>query len=277
MNALTVDVEDWYHDAEGLGGHRLDAPAARVDRNLRQLLDLFDVAGAKATLFFLGEVAETFPALVREAKQRGHEIASHGYGHQSLRALLQREFRDQLRRSVALLSDLTGTRVRGFRAPYFSIRAGVDWPAEILAEEGIAYDSSILPIDRAPGLELVTPRAPYRLSSGVWEVPVSVSRYVFWNLPLLGGFALRALPYGFSRRRLTEFNREVGPAVIHIHPWEIDAKGPEADSIPAFIRAFKRLGRAGLLAKLERLIRDVPLKSIAEVFPQVVEPIETRP
>lgn len=275
-NALTIDVEDWYHDAEGLGDRRPEAPAARVEGNLRRLLDLLEAGGSRATLFFLGEVAEQFPRLVREARERGHEIASHGYGHRPLHALLRREFREQLRRSIDLLSDLTGSSVRGFRAPYFSIRADVGWPVEILAEEGIAYDSSILPIDRAPGLELVTPRCPYRLSSGIWEVPVSVSRYFFWHLPLLGGFALRALPYGFSRRRLEEFNHEVGPAVIHLHPWEIDPEGPEVESVPALVRGFKRLGRRSLLAKLERLVREVPLGPIATVFPEVAG-IASRP
>lgn len=271
INALTIDVEDWYHDGDGIGDGCPGAPAARVDRNLRRLLDLLDTAGARATLFFLGEVAERFPGLVREAHARGHEIASHGCGHKPVRALLHREFREQLRRSIDLLSDVTGAKVCGYRAPYFSIRAGVAWPTRILAEEGIAYDSSILPIDRVPGLELVTPRAPYRLPSGVWEVPVSVSRYLFfWHLPLLGGFALRALPYGFLRRRLDEFNREVGPAVIHLHPWEIDPEGPEVDSIPAVVRGFKKFGRRGLFAKLERLLCEVRLGSIATVFPQVV-------
>jgi polysaccharide deacetylase family protein (PEP-CTERM system associated) len=266
-NALTIDVEDWYHDAEGLGEPGPDEPEVRVEANLRRLLDCLDAAGARSTLFVLGEVAERSPALVREAHRRGHEIASHGYSHKPLRALLRREFREQLRRSLRLLSDLTGERVRGYRAPYFSIKAGVRWPAEILAEEGVIYDSSVLPIDRPPGLELVTPQTPYRLPGGVWEIPISVSRYLFWHLPLLGGFALRALPYGFTRRRLEDFNREFGPAVVHLHPWEIDVDGPEPPSVPVAVRALKKWGRGSLLGKLERLLADDRFGSIREAFP----------
>lgn len=266
INALTVDVEDWYHDAEGLAGKSPEAPVDRIDRTLPRLFDLLDAGGARATFFFLGDVAARFPGLVREAQARGHEIASHGDGHRPLAQRLQREFREDVRRSLRRLQDLTGAPVAGYRAPYFSIKAGVRWPLEILASEGVRYDSSILPIDRPPGLELVSPRAPYRLENGLWEVPVAVNRYLFWNLPLLGGFALRALPYGFVRRRLGEFNRDVGPAVIHLHPWEIDPEAPEAESVPLMVRGLKRVGRRGLAAKLERLFADARFAPIAEVF-----------
>jgi polysaccharide deacetylase family protein (PEP-CTERM system associated) len=268
-NALTIDVEDWYHDADGLGGSATPDPEPRVELNLHRLLDLLDRRRAHATLFFLGDVPERFPALVREAFARGHEIASHGYRHRPVGTWLRREFRDDVERSAALLQDLTGARVRGYRAPYFSIRADVHWPGDVLAELGFAYDSSVLPIDRAPGLELVSPRAPYRLGSGIWEVPVAVSRYLFWNLPLVGGFALRLLPLGFVEKRLAEFNREVGPAVVHLHPWEIDEAGPESPSISFVVRGFKRHGRSGLAAKLDRLLGAHSFGSIAEVFPEV--------
>lgn len=269
-NALTIDVEDWYHDAAGLNASgAADPPEPRVERNLGRLLDLLEERGAHATLFFLGEVAERFPGLVREAFARGHEIASHGDRHRPVAALLRREFREDVARSLSRLEHLTGTRVAGYRAPYFSIKAGVHWPGDVLAEIGVGYDSSVLPIDRPPGLELVSPRAPYRLASGLWEVPVAVTRYWRWNLPLLGGFALRALPLGFFERRLAEFNREVGPAVVHLHPWEIDADGPEAPSLSSPVRGLKRVGRRGLPGKLERLLSRHSFGSIAEAFPGI--------
>jgi polysaccharide deacetylase family protein (PEP-CTERM system associated) len=268
-NALTIDVEDWYHDAEGLGGPATPDPEPRVERNLHRLLDLLDRRSVRATLFFLGDVAQRFPGLVRDAFARGHEIASHGYRHRPVGAWLRREFRDDVERSLTRLQGVTGARVRGYRAPYFSIRADVHWPGDVLAELGLAYDSSVLPIDRAPGLELVSPRAPYRLASGIWEVPVAISRYLFWNLPLAGGFALRMLPLGFVEKRLAEFNREVGPAVVHLHPWEIDAVGPEARSLSFVVRGLKRYGRSGLATKLERLLRNHSFGPIADVFPEV--------
>jgi len=269
-NVLTIDVEDWYHDGDGLADSATPKPRARVEHNLARLLDLLDGRHARATLFFLGAVAERFPALVRDAFARGHEIASHGYDHRPVGAWLRREFRSDVARSLALLEDLTGARVEGYRAPYFSIKSGVHWPGDVLAEVGVRYDSSVLPIDRAPGLELVSPRGPYRLASGVWEVPVTINRFAFWNLPLVSGFALRTLPLPFIERRLAEFNDEVGPAVVHLHPWEIDAEGPEAPSVSRPIRALKRLGRNGLVRKLDRLLAAHAFASIAEVFPVVV-------
>jgi len=269
MNALTIDVEDWYHDAAGFGLEPPPSPEARVDRNLRRLLDLLEKARTRATLFVLGEVAERFPALVRDAAARGHEIASHGHEHRPLGSYLRREFREDVRRSIGVLTDIVGAPVVGYRAPYFSIKAGVRWPTEVLAGEGLRYDSSILPIDRPPGLELVTPRIPYRLADGLWEVPIAVHRWVFWNLPFFGGFSLRALPEAFLLRRLDEFNRDCGPAVVHLHPWEIDSAGPEVERTSATVRAFKRYGRGGLEARLQRLLAVRPFGSIGEAFPDV--------
>jgi polysaccharide deacetylase family protein (PEP-CTERM system associated) len=269
-NVLTIDVEDWHHDAEGLRGTALADPEPRVEANLRRLLELLGEHEAHATLFVLGDVARRFPAVIREAFACGHEVASHGDRHRPVGAMLRREFRTDVQVSLQRLEDLTGARVAGYRAPYFSIKAGVHWPGDVLAEIGVGYDSSVLPIDRPPGFELVSPRAPYRLASGVWEVPVAVNRLGCWNLPLLGGFALRALPLRFVETRLTEFNRELGPAVVHLHPWEIDAEGPEAACLPRVVRRLKRMGRRGLLGKLHRLLAGHAFGSIAEVFPAVV-------
>ncbi len=268
-NALTIDVEDWYHDADGLGGSATVDSEPRVERNLDRLLEICDRHRAQATLFFLGEVAERFPALVRRAFAAGHEIASHGYRHRSVGAWLRREFRADVERSLRLLEDQTGAKVYGYRAPYFSIKAGVHWPTEVLAELGIIYDSSVLPIDRPPGLELVSPRAPYRLASGIWKVPVAINRYGWWNLPLLGRFALRPLPPRFVDNTPVKFNPEVGPAVVHVHPWELDEQGPEPQSVSFAVRWLKRLGRRRLPDKLGGLLGAHSFVSIARAFPEV--------
>lgn len=276
-NALTIDVEDWHHDAEGLLGTPAEPAEPRVEHNLARLLDLLDARGAHATLFFLGDVANRFPRLVREALARGHEIASHGDRHRPIAAMLRREFRDDVSSSIARLEELTGVRVRGYRAPYFSIKAGVHWPGDVLAELGLDYDSSVLPIDRPPGLEVVSPLGPYRLASGLWEIPVSVNRYFCWNLPLLGGFALRALPIAFVEKRLRQFNHDVGPAVVHVHPWEIDGEGPEVPALSRAIRGLKRIGRRSLLGKLDHLLGRHSFGSIVEAFPAIVPAGSSRP
>lgn len=259
LHALSVDVEDWYHD--GLNGR--DGLEERVEENTERLLDLFAENGTRATLFFLGAVAERFPALVRRAVAEGHEIGSHGHGHQHVSKLLRREFQQDVQRSLGILEDVAGVPIRGYRAPYFSIKAGVHWPLETLAELGFRYDSSILAIDRPPGLELVCPRRPFRHQSGMWEVPVGVLRLWYWHLPLASGAGLRILPSRLLRRFVDLFEREVGAGVFYLHPWELDPQSPTGEGRGRWIL---RVGRERLYERLAALLRERSFAPIAEVF-----------
>jgi polysaccharide deacetylase family protein (PEP-CTERM system associated) len=263
-HALSVDVEDWYHD----GGAGLAAGTPeRVVPNTERLLDLLAAGGSRATFFFLGEVAERHPALVRRVAAEGHEIGSHGYAHRHLSQLLWREFRDDVERSLAILQDITGAAVQGFRAPYFGIKAGVRWPIALLGELELRYDSSILAIDRPPGLELVCPRAPYRHDNGLWEVPVAVLRLLrFWHLPLASGTGLRLLPRRLLRRCIGDFERDVGAGVFYLHPWELDCASPTG---PGRGRWLLRLGREHLAERLAGLMEERRFVPIREAFPQV--------
>lgn len=263
---MSVDVEDWFHD----GGLAVAGPAGhRVERNTDLLLEQFAAAGARATFFVLGAVAEQHPALVRRIAAAGHEIASHGHGHQHLARQLWREFRADVERARRVLEDVAGAPVRGYRAPYFAIRAGVRWPLEQIAEAGYAYDSSILASDRPPGLELVAPRAPYRHPNGLWEVPVAVLRlFRFWHLPAASGWGLRVLPPRLLRRGLRRFEHEVGAGVFYVHPWELD---PESPTAPGAARWLLRLGRGRLAPRLAALLRERRFAPIRELFPQVAE------
>jgi len=259
-HALSVDVEDWYHDGAA-------APAAavdhRVEANTDRLLELFAAHGARATFFFLGEVAERFPALVRRAVAAGHEIGSHGHGHRPVPQMLRREFREDVARSLRLLEDVSGAPVRGYRAPYFSIKAGVRWPIETLAELGLSYDSSLLAIDRPPGLELVCPRRPFRHDNGLLEVPVGVLRMFVWHFPLASGAGLRLVPPRLLRRSLERFEREVGVGVFYLHPWELDPASPTGEGRG---RWWLRAGRERLPGRLEELLRSRRFAPIAETF-----------
>ena len=261
-HALSVDVEDWYHD----GGA---APGAvvtdRVAANTEKLLELLDRHGTRATFFFLGEVAERHPALVRRVAAAGHEIGSHGYAHRHLSALLSGEFRDDVARSLAVLQDILGGPVRGFRAPYFAIKAGVRWPIDLLGALGLRYDSSILAIDRLPGLELVCPRQPYRHANGLWEVPVAVLQMLrFWHLPVASGHGLRLVPPRLLRRSIARFERDVGPGVFYLHPWEIDPDSPTGLGAGRWLL---RVGRRGLAARLDALLQEREFVTISEAFP----------
>jgi polysaccharide deacetylase family protein (PEP-CTERM system associated) len=262
-HALSVDVEDWYHDGAVLAG----ATGERVEMNTDRLLELCAAAGARATFFVLGEVAARFPALVRRLAAAGHEIGSHGYQHRPLPAMLWREFRTDVQRSLRVLEDATGAPVHGFRAPYFSIKAGVRWPIDVLGELGVRYDSSVLPIDRAPGLELVCPRTPYRHHNGLWEVPVAILQVgAFWYLPLASGSGLRLLPERLMRRIVSRFERDVGAGLFYLHPWELDPASPTG---PGRGRWLLRVGRERLSERLGRLLREKTFGPVTSVFPEV--------
>jgi polysaccharide deacetylase family protein (PEP-CTERM system associated) len=260
-HALSIDVEDWYHDSGETPAGQQDN---RVVDNTLRLLDILAAHRIHATFFFLGEVAERFRGLVRRAADAGHEIASHGYHHRPLRDLLQSEFRRDVARSLRLLEDVSGQPVRGYRAPYLSIKAGVHWPIDTLRELGLAYDSSILPIDRPPGLELVCPRTPFRHENGLWEIPVAVLQFGhFWYLPLASGSGLRLLPLWLLCRWVRRFERDVGSGVFYLHPWELDPGSPTAER-PG--RWLLRPGRRHLSKRLGRLLGEVAFGPIADVF-----------
>lgn len=264
LHALTVDVEDWYHDGGGASAPR---PDSRVEANTLRLLDILAAHGARATFFFLGDVAARCPALVRRVLAAGHEVGSHGHAHRRAMQMTRREFRDDVTRSLRAIEDAAGAPVLGYRAPYFSIKADVLWPIEILAELGLRYDASILAIDRPPGLELVCPRTPFRHPNGLWEVPVAVLQMLhFWHLPLASGAGLRLLPRRLFERTVRQFERDVGAGVFYLHPWEIDPDSPVA---PGVGRWLIRAGRARMAERLEALLQSRRFGAVTQVFEEL--------
>ncbi len=258
-HALSIDVEDWYHDGAPAG-----QPEQRVEVNTLRVLDLFAEHGVRATFFFLGEVAERWPTLARRVADAGHEVGSHGYEHRRVMEMTRGEFRTDVSRSLRVIEDATGNPVWGYRAPYFSIKADVRWPIEILADCGLRYDASILAIDRPPGLELVCPRRPFRHWNGLWEVPVAVLQLgPFWHLPLASGAGLRLLPRWLFRRCVARFERDVGAGVFYLHPWELDPDSPTARGSGRWLL---RVRRARLPERLSALLRGYAFAPIAEVF-----------
>ena len=234
INALSVDVEDYFHvsafedvisrlDWEGL--------EPRVHTNTRRLLRLFGSRDVKATFFVLGWVAERWPRLVREIRDAGHELASHGYDHKRVTTLTPEEFREDIRSSKAIIEGIAGDPVIGYRAPSYSIVRENLWALDILSEEGFAYDSSIFPIrhDRygIPG----SPRFPWqtRECTGLplYEFPISTVRVLGMNLPFVGGGYLRQFPFSYVRWGIRRVNQhEKFPVVVYVHPWEIDPDQP---------------------------------------------------
>ncbi|MDX9715176.1 MAG: DUF3473 domain-containing protein [Dissulfurispiraceae bacterium] len=236
-NALTVDVEDYFHVTAFERCIKCcdwgNMPLRVVD-NTKRVLDLFDSHSVKATFFILGWVAERCPELVKDISERGHEIASHGYGHQLVYNIGPDSFRDDLRRSKQLLQDLCGKEVEGYRAPSYSITKKSEWALDILIEEGFKYDSSIFPIMHDIYGMPEAPRFPHiiqREAGTIKEFPITTYPLRLLGrelrLPVAGGGYLRLLPVKFIAKAIKSINKKEGmPAVIYFHPWEIDPGQP---------------------------------------------------
>lgn len=271
VNAMTIDVEDYFHVSvfDGLVPRdRWPHLESRVSDNTDRLLRLFEEAGVTATFFVLGCVAEGMPALVERIAAMGHEVASHGYAHRLIYDQAPAAFRDDVRRAKDILESATGRQVDGFRAPSYSITPRTLWALDVLIEEGHRYDASIFPIrhDRY-GIPL-SPRHPYVLardSGSIVEAPASTVRWGPLNLPIAGGGYFRILPYQWTRWGIARLNdREKEPAIFYLHPWEIDPGQPrlEAGLLSRF-RHYRNLDQTE--GRLRRLLRDfqfAPLRSV---------------
>lgn len=237
LNALSIDVEDYFQvtaferivKRSEWGGYPL-----RVDANTRRILDILDEQCCKGTFFVLGWVAERLPDLVREIQRRGHEIACHGYGHELVYRTGAGKFRADIRKAKAILEDIIGEPISGYRAPSYSITAESMWALDILSEEGFVYDSSIFPIHHDIYGVPDAPRFPHIIhtqSGDIIEFPLTTFPLNFpgrvYRLPIAGGGYLRLLPAPLLRKGIEKINQqEQQPTVLYFHPWEIDPDQP---------------------------------------------------
>lgn len=255
-NALTVDVEEWFH----VCGVPALAPAAwtglesRVEQTTRRLLDMFDRAGARATFFVVGWVAERVPRLVAEIATAGHEVGSHGYLHQRAYDLGAAAFREDLRRSIAAL-EASGVRPASFRAPEWSINDRSLWALDALAADGFGIDASMAPL-RIVG-SLAYPRAPHvrtTASGRIVEVPPLVADRFGQVMPLGWGWGLRMSAPRTVLRAIEKENQAGVPAVLTIHPWEIDPDPPHV-SLPPRLRFAHYFRLSGFDERLSAIVR----------------------
>lgn len=234
-NALTIDVEDYFQVSAFAPYIRRDEweqRECRVERNVQRILELLAQKQIKATFFTLGWVAERYPQLVRDIVAGGHELASHGYGHERASDLSQAAFTQDVTRAKKLLEDLAGAPVLGYRAPSFSIGTGNLWAFDVLARAGYQYSSSVYPIQHDHYGMPDSPRFAYRLASGLLEIPITTLRMGNRNLPSSGGGYFRLLPYALSRWMLRKVNQEDREsAIFYFHPWEIDPEQPRVAGI----------------------------------------------
>ncbi|MCL2524240.1 MAG: DUF3473 domain-containing protein [Betaproteobacteria bacterium] len=268
-NALTIDVED-YFQVSAFAPHiaRSEWPnrECRVERNIERILAMLDARGIRATFFTLGWIAERYSAMVRRIAAAGHEIASHGYGHERASEQTPDVFLADIAAAKRLLEDLCACEVRGYRAPSFSIGAGNPWAFECLERAGYRYSSSIYPIRHDHYGMPEAPRHAHRIGQ-VLEIPATTLRLFQRNWPAGGGGYFRLLPYPVSRWMLRRINNVDGlPAVFYFHPWEIDADQPRIPGISAKTRFRHYLNLGRMEQRLHRLLADFSWGRMDELF-----------
>ena len=272
VNAMSVDVEDYFQVSAFANHVRRDDWSnlpSRVERNTEKVMALFADANVKATFFTLGWVAERHKPLIRRIVGEGHELASHGFAHFRANDQTRDEFRADVRRTKAILEDIGGVAVRGYRAASFSIGAANLWALEVLAEEGYGYSSSIYPVRHDHYGMPDAPRFKHRPvgEAGVIEIPISTLRLAGRNLPVGGGGYFRLAPYPAFRWALARLNREDRqPAIFYFHPWEVDPEQPRPDGLPAKtrFRHYVNLGR--MEGRLAAMLNDFAWDRVDRVF-----------
>jgi polysaccharide deacetylase family protein (PEP-CTERM system associated) len=269
-NALTIDVEDYFQVsafAPYIARDQWPLQECRIERNVERILLMLDEQNTRATFFTLGWIAERYPQLVRRLVDAGHELASHGYGHERASDLSAADFSADVIRAKALLEDLSGQEVKGYRAPSFSIGEANLWAFDCLQRAGYRYSSSIYPIRHDHYGMPNAPRFAHQVSDGLLELPVSTARFLDRNWPASGGGYFRLLPYVVSRWLLKKVNQRDGqPTIFYFHPWEIDADQPRIPGINARTRFRHYVNLQHTEGRLRRLLADFSWGRMDEVF-----------
>jgi polysaccharide deacetylase family protein (PEP-CTERM system associated) len=270
LNALTIDVEDYFQVsafAPYIERATWDGIPCRAEANVMRILGLLDRYDAKATFFTLGWIAERHPQIVREIVARGHELASHGYAHLRASDQTPAEFTEDIVRAKALLEDIGGVRVCGYRAPSFSINQDNLWALECIRDAGYRYSSSIYPVRHDHYGMPDAPRFAYASLPELVEVPVTTVDLFNRNWPAGGGGYFRLLPYALSRWLLRRVNRVDGePCMFYFHPWEVDPAQPRVPGIDARTRFRHYVNLDRMQARLERLLQDFRWGRVDRVF-----------
>lgn len=269
LNALTIDVEDYYHVSafeDFVSRREWGEFESRVVASTRKILDILNKADVRATFFVLGWVAKRHPDLVRAIHEAGHEIGCHSYWHRLVYRLSPEEFRDDVRQGRDVLQNITNGPVTMYRAPSFSITRRCLWALDILIEEGFTHDSSVYPVlhDRygIPG----APAEPHRIRRPAGEIvesPPPVCRLLGMKFPVAGGGYFRLYPYGLTWHGVRAIHAEARPAVVYLHPWEVD---PEQPRLPCGrATAFRHyVNLAGTEGRLRRLVRDFSFGTLSD-------------
>ena len=269
-HCLSFDVEEHFQVSAFWSEGRKqqwDRYESRVERNTLKLVDMLAQHGTKATFFVLGWVAERYPGLVKMLVGQGHEIASHGYGHDLVTALSPEQFRHDVRRAKSILEDLTGSPVLGYRAPSFSITAESQWALSILVEEGYRYDSSMYDrFQRSESARASNGIVQIDTAAGrIWEISLSTLNVWGFQVPVAGGGYFRLFPYAASKTLLQRLEKQGAKLVMYLHPWELDPEQPRMNG--PWLSQFRHyLNLHKMEKRLTALMGDFQFGSIAEVL-----------
>jgi polysaccharide deacetylase family protein (PEP-CTERM system associated) len=273
INALSFDLEEWYH-SELVQGKR--SPFSQAEEATRPILDLLDRYQTKASFFVVGEVAEQNPHLIRSIYEGGHEIGCHSFSHKLVWNLDESLFRAELERFHSVMEDILGqVKIKGFRAPCFSIDNRNIWALKVLRDAGYQYDTSIFPLKINPLYGISgAPTRPYRISledvrkedaqSPLLEFPLCPLKIGGLKIPISGGFYLRASPRLFLHWGLRRINRSQ-PFLVYFHPWEGYAKTPRF-KLPLFNRVISYYGIHSALKKLEFLLKHFKFGRVDQIL-----------
>lgn len=269
-NALTIDVEDYFQVsafAPYISRSSWDSLECRVEKNVASILALLDVHHVKATFFTLGWIAERYPNMVRLIVRQGHELASHGYGHERVSDLTPSNFLSDIVLSKNILENIGGVAVNGYRAPSFSIGESNFWAFDCLLEAGYTYSSSIYPIQHDHYGMPNSPRFPYEARENLLEIPITTLRFLNKNFPSSGGGYFRLLPYELSSWMLNRVNvKEKKAAIFYFHPWEIDALQPRIPGVNWKSKFRHYINLEKTEGKLKRLLSDFEWNRMDQIF-----------
>lgn len=270
LNAFTVDLEDWYHicGADGYSdSSQWDDYEPRIIKNTSRILSLLRTYNVKATFFVLGYIAFKEPGLIKGIRSEGHEIATHGFCHRRVFEMTEREFEEDVAKSISAISSITGERVLGFRAPEWSIRTReTPWAFKVLRKLGILYDSSMVPLTRMGSRDFPLYPCKFDTEYGeIWEFPLTTARLFWENLPFTGGLPLRMFPYFYIVSKILRINRQGKPVIAYLHPWEFDREQPRID-IPLSRRFMHYFNIRVTPKKIEGLLRHCGFGTIRDVL-----------
>ena len=267
INALTIDFEDWYQGLE-IPHTEWDKFEDRIEAAGDKLLKILSDADTKATFFMLGYVAEKHPEIVKRIQSEGHEIGTHGFSHTLIYKQEKEVFQQELTRAIKYLEDLTGSKVLGHRAPFFSITKDSLWALDILGELGIKYDSSIFPVLNYRYGIADAPRFPYKIQREKFEFvefPISTLKLPGFTMPISGGAYFRIYPYQVTKQAIKAVNRGGEPVTFYLHPWEIDPHHPRID-VPRRIALTHYFNLGATERRLKKLIRDFKMAPMKDVL-----------